>query len=37
MSGVVREEDGVVIFRGSIEGDLEEVRIDMSGWAEGGV
>jgi hypothetical protein len=31
-SGVVRDEEGVDIFLGNIEGDLEELRIiDISG------
>ena len=37
MSGVVLDEEGVEILRGSIEGDREEFRIDTSGWAVGGV
>lgn len=38
MSGVVLEEDGVATFRGSIEGDLEDVRIALfSGCGVGGV
>ena len=37
-SGVVRDEEGVDIFLGNIEGDLEDVRIvDISGCGVGGV
>lgn len=38
ISGVVREDEGVGIFLGSTEGDLEEVRfVRISGWEVGGV
>lgn len=37
-SGVVLEEEGVATFRGSIEGDLEDVRMAiLSGCGVGGV
>lgn len=34
---MVRDEDGVVIFRGSIDGECEECRAEISGGAVGGV
>lgn len=38
ISGVVRDDDGVDTFRGSIEGDRDDVLfIDLSGWGVGGV